>query len=135
MKSYKVLKEDGVEIDDVLFTKDELVELDSESDTTKAMLTEGFIELDEESTNLLNQNQAQQKKDEHVSASATGNSSTDEKVTDTSDEKSLYFGTQKVVGEVNEKEIDGKAYKAFTTEDGTGYTLSQEEFDAETSLK
>lgn len=44
LTKYTVVKEDGIFIGDVEHAKGEVVELDADSDETKGLLTEGFVE-------------------------------------------------------------------------------------------
>lgn len=45
LTKYTVVKEDGIFIGDVSHAKGETVELDADSDETKGLITEGFVEV------------------------------------------------------------------------------------------
>lgn len=128
MKNYKVVSEEGVDVDGVHFEKGEVLELDSEANETLVLLENEMLVEDVETVQA----------DDVAADEATGSDDTadEDDVADDVHEVEgsvLYFQGQKVTSEVVDKEVEGVMYKTFTIADGSSYTLGLAEFEEKVS--
>lgn len=114
---YKILV-DEVEIDEVKFVKDQLIELEADALNVAELLAEGSIIETSEDAELEN------------SPSPSPSPSPAP-----ADEPVRYFDGKKLSGEVTEVETDGVIYKHFSTEDGATFKLTEEEFTLKVGAK
>lgn len=125
LANFKVVKEDGVEIDGVEFAVGELMELDTESTEVSDLLAEGSIEAVE------SEDEDSDEDEEEETAKEDGMEDDDSgDVDDTAEVAGPTFDGQKIVGEVVETETNGVLYKEFSVEGGATFKIPVAEFEA-----
>lgn len=111
---YKVVKEEGVTVDDVEFAKDQILDLEPDALNVSDLLADGSIVETTEEEEL----------------------AVPEPVLDGEAEPSepviadRFFDGKKIVGEITEVEDNGIIYKCFSVEDGATFKVPEEEFKA-----